>query len=274
MFLDEIVSRKKEDVRAKKNKKYLAELKSKLVRLQERNGRLPGHSFQEVLSQREKFPTATPLHLIAEIKKASPSKGIIREKFEPVEIAGIYENAGATAISVLTEEHFFMGSVAHLEEVRNKVELPLLRKDFLVDEIELMEAKAYGASAVLLIVALLEPNQMVEYFLQAKEIGLDVLTEVHSEKELEKILEWAPVIGINNRDLTTFDVDIGTTLRLLKYIPKDRVIVSESGLSKKEDLLPLIERGVQAVLIGETFMKETEIQTAIENLFPKKRILE
>lgn len=272
MFLNQIVARKKEDVRSKKNKKYLTELKSKILRWQEVPvGGSPRHSFQEALSKRDQFPSETPLHLIAEIKKASPSKGIIREEFDPVEIAGIYEKGGATAISVLTEEHFFKGSLNHLEEVRNKVGLPLLRKDFLIDEIELIEAKAFGASAILLIAALLERNQMVEYYLQAKEIGLDVLTEVHSEKELEAIVEWAPVIGINNRDLTTFDVDIGVTLRLLKYVPIDRIIVSESGLSKKEDLLPLIERGVQAVLIGESFMKEPDIAVPLSNLFPKKR---
>lgn len=272
MFLDEIVARKKEDIRAKKNKKYLAEMKSKLSRFKESQiGGRPPFSFQEILSRREDFSTVTPLHLIAEIKKASPSRGIIREIFNPVEIAGIYESSGASAISILTEEHYFMGSLAYLEEVRSKVSLPLLRKDFLIDEIEIIEAKAYGASAILLITAILEPNQMREYFLQAKEIGLDVLVEVHSEKELERIIEWAPVIGVNNRDLTTFEVDTKTTLRLLKYIPKDRVVVSESGLSEKEDLLPLIDNRVNAVLIGEAFMKEKDIKTALEKLFPKKK---
>jgi indole-3-glycerol phosphate synthase len=270
MFLDEIVARKKDDIRARKNKKYLAEMKSKLSRFKESQigGKRP-FSFQETLSRRDVFSTGTPIHLIAEIKKASPSKGIIREVFNPAEIARIYESSGASAISILTEEHYFMGSLAYLEEVRNTVSLPLLRKDFLVDEIEIVEAKAFGASAILLITAILEANQMREYFLQAKEIGLDVLVEVHSEKELEKIIEWAPVIGINNRDLSTFEVDAKTTLRLLKYIPKDRVVVSESGLSEIEDLLPLIDNRVNAVLIGEAFMKEKDIKTGVERLFPQ-----
>lgn len=272
MFLDEIVARKKEDVRAKKNKKYLAEMKSKLSRFKEsQTGRVSPFSFQETLSRKDKFATEISLHLIAEIKKASPSKGIIRESFDPVEIAGIYESSGASAISILTEEHYFMGSLAYLEEVRNKVALPLLRKDFLIDEIEIIEAKAYGASAILLIAAILDRNQTREYFLQAKELGLDALIEVHSEKELEKIIEWAPVIGINNRDLDTFEVDAKTTLRLLKYIPKGRLVVSESGLSKREDLIPLIDNQVNAVLIGEAFMREKDIKTAVERLFPQHR---
>lgn len=274
MFLSEIIKQKKEGVREKKTKKYLAEMKSKISRtFDERGMHLRSAErvvrFQEALSRKGSYPTRTPLHLIAEIKKASPSKGIIREDFHPVEIAGLYESAGASAISVLTEENFFMGSLAILEEVREKVSLPLLRKDFLVDEIEIIEAKAFGADAILLIVAILEPDQLREYFLQAKETGLDVLIEVHSEKELEKVVEWAPVIGINNRDLATFEVDTGTTGRLLKYIPSGRVVVSESGLSKKEDLSSLIDAGVHAVLIGEAFMKEKEMEPAIEKLFPK-----
>jgi indole-3-glycerol phosphate synthase len=266
MFLSEIIRQKQEAVREKKTKKYLAEMKSKISRTPKKRGT---GLFQEALSRKGPHPTGTPLHLIAEIKKASPSKGILREDFQPIEIAGLYERSGASAISVLTEENFFMGSLAILEEVRGKVSLPLLRKDFLTDEIEIIEGKAFGADAILLIVAILEPVQLREYFLQAKETGLDVLIEVHSEKELETVVEWAPVIGINNRDLATFNVDTGTTGRLLKYIPSDRVVVSESGLSKKEDLFPLIDAGVHAVLIGEAFMKEKEMAPAIEKLFPK-----
>ncbi|MFI5303868.1 MAG: indole-3-glycerol phosphate synthase TrpC [Nitrospiria bacterium] len=272
MFLDEIVGRKKEEVRRKKNIKYLTEMKAKISQWDENNA-LGKHllSFEEVLSGNARLPTEINIHLIAEIKKASPSKGILRENFSPVEIAGIYESSGATAISILTEENYFMGSLSHLEEVRNKVKLPLLRKDFLIDEIEIIEAKAYGASAILLIAAILEPNQMHEYFLQAKDIGLDVLTEVHSEKELEKVVEWAPVIGINNRDLTTFEVDLRTTVRMLKYIPKGRIVVSESGISKKEELFELIAHGVNAVLIGEVFMRQKDVKFAVERLFSKNR---
>ena len=274
MFLKEIVSRKKEEVSAKKTKKYLTEMKSKAFRAYDRPAEAglnlsPMVSFQETLFRTDFFPTQTRLHLIAEIKKASPSKGVIREDFNPVEIGQIYESSGASALSVLTEEHFFMGSLEILEEVRKKVSLPLLRKDFIIDEIQLMESKAFGADAVLFIAAILEPNQMVEYYLQAREIGLDVLTEVHSEKELEKVIEWAPVIGINNRDLSTFEVDIQTTRRLRKYIPPGKVVVSESGFGRKDDLLPLIEAGINAVLIGEAFMKEKDIQASLQKLFPK-----
>ncbi|MBI1820731.1 MAG: indole-3-glycerol phosphate synthase TrpC [Nitrospirae bacterium] len=273
MFLKEIVDRKKDEVRAKKNKKYLSEMISKTSQMKNRSaGALklsPASSFQETLSRTDFFPTQTRLHLIAEIKKASPSKGVIREDFNPVEIGQIYEASGASAISVLTEECFFMGSLSILEEVRKKVSLPLLRKDFIIDEIQLMESRAYGADAVLFIAAILDPNQMIEYFHQAQEIGLDVLTEVHSEKELEKVIEWAPIIGINNRDLGTFEVDLKTTRRLRRYIPSNRVIVSESGFSRKEDLSPLIEEGINAVLIGEAFMKEKDIQASVQKLFSK-----
>ncbi|MHB8483805.1 MAG: indole-3-glycerol phosphate synthase TrpC [Nitrospiria bacterium] len=276
MFLKEIVSRKKEEIRAKKTKKYLFEIKSKALRTRNspvETGLLPppALSFQETLSRTDFFPTQTRLHLIAEIKKASPSKGVIREDFNPVEIGQVYEASGASALSVLTEEHFFMGSLAILEEVRKKVSLPLLRKDFIIDEIQLMESKAFGADAVLFIAAILEPNQMIEYYLQAREIGLDVLTEVHSEKELEKVIEWAPVIGINNRNLSTFEVDIQTTRRLRKYIPSGKVVVSESGFGRKDDLLPLVEEGINAVLIGEAFMKERDIQASVQKLFPANR---
>jgi len=265
MFLNEIVKQKKVEVRATRGWNYQNELKSKIARQEEKRNI---HSFQAALSQKEKFPTGSKIHLIAEVKKASPSKGVIREDFDPEDIAVIYEKSGATAISVLTEKTFFQGDISYLEKIRSVVSLPLLRKDFMIDESQIPEAKAYGADAILLIAAILDKNQIHDYHLLAGEYGLDTLVEVHNEKELEKVIEWAPVIGINNRDLATFEVDLATTFRLLKRIPCDRIVVAESGISRRDDLMALLEAQVRAVLIGEAFMKEKDIGAAVSSLFP------
>lgn len=194
--------------------------------------------------------------VIAEIKKASPSKGVIVENFNHCEIADIYEEMKVDAISVLTEENFFQGSISYLKDVSERVSRPVLRKDFIVDEVQLYEAKAFGADAVLLIAGVLKAK--LEYFYaMSKKIGLYSLVEVHDEEELELALKCgAGIIGINNRNLKTFNVDIGTTERLAKHIPADRIVVSESGIEDFEDVKRLKAAGVKGLLIGESFMRK------------------
>ena len=208
-------------------------------------------------------------NIIAEIKKASPSKGIIRQEFNPVEIAKIYEDNSACAISVLTEEKFFLGSLEYLISIKRITKrLPILRKDFIFDHYQLYESRYYGADAVLLIAAVLSDNQINEFLDEAKLLGLDCLVEIHNQQELEKVLNTeAKIIGINNRDLKTFKVDIKTTLTLLSELPKDYISVSESGIKSYEDMLLLGKTGVNAVLVGETLMSSKDIGKALKNLF-------
>jgi indole-3-glycerol phosphate synthase len=198
------------------------------------------------------------ISIIAEVKKASPSKGIIRENFSPSAIAKVYEEIKIDAISVLTERKFFQGSDNYINVVKNVTSKPVLRKDFIIDEYQLYQAKAIGSDAVLLIVSILGDN-LKEFYNKAKEIGIHCLTEVHDRQELYKALEiGCDIIGINNRDLKTFNEDLKTTEKLIKYIPKDIIIVSESGIKSSEDIKYLKNLGVNAVLIGETFMKKID----------------
>ncbi|HZR47519.1 MAG TPA: indole-3-glycerol phosphate synthase TrpC [Candidatus Manganitrophaceae bacterium] len=254
--LDDILSVKRESLRSKQGKRYLMEIRSKIADAE------PTRGFARALSvRREGSP-----RLIAEIKKASPSKGIIREKFHPVEIAKTYEGGGASALSVLTEEHFFLGSPLYLNEVRRQVSLPLLQKDFILNEIQVYEARAWGADAILLIAAFLERRQAKDYFDLARELGLDVLVEIHTEKELEGVIEWAPLIGINNRDLKTFVTDLKTTFRILREIPEDRTVVSESGIHSRKEVEQLHEAGVDAILVGESLMASDRIEEKMKEL--------
>lgn len=207
------------------------------------------------------FPFETALKkerisLICEVKKASPSKGVLDESFPYLQIASEYEDAGADAISVLTEPDWFLGDDRHLSEIRKQVCIPVLRKDFIVDPYQVYEAKILGADAILLICALHEGKALKEYLRIAREIGLSVLTEVHTEAEVHAALEaGAEIIGANNRDLRTFQVDIGTSIRLREMVPDDIIFVSESGIRTREDIACLEEHKVNAVLIGETLMK-------------------
>jgi indole-3-glycerol phosphate synthase len=194
--------------------------------------------------------------VIAEIKKASPSAGVIAKSFEPVEIAKNYERAGANAISVLTDLKFFQGSLEHLKNVRNAVSLPLLRKDFIWDRAQIAESAANGADAILLIVAALTQDQLVRLLKGAKEFRLDALVEVHSVDELQRALEaGGEIVGINNRDLTTFDVDLMVTEKLCRDIPDDIILVSESGIKTPQDIARMKACGVDAVLVGEALMR-------------------
>ncbi len=196
------------------------------------------------------------LAVIAEIKKASPSAGVIVEQFDPIGIARNYERSGAAALSVLTDQTFFQGALHHLTDIRDQVSLPLLRKDFVLDEIQIAESGAAGADAVLLIVAALDQKQLVRLANAAAKYQLDVLVEVHSLEEMERALEMgAEIIGINNRNLATFEADLGVTERLSEEVPNDTVLVSESGIKTVEDVLRVKSCGVDAVLVGEALMR-------------------
>lgn len=244
MILDEIMASKADELRGVKERVPLNELLSNL-------SDLPlTRDFAAALK-------AEGVNIIAEVKKASPSKGIIREDFDPVEIALAYEANGAAAISILTESAFFMGSLDFLDGIRERVALPLLRKDFIFDQYQLVEARVHGADAVLLIAAVLDDDSLKTLLEGAAELGLSTLVEVHNEMELERaVSSGAVVIGINNRDLKTFVTDIETTLRLIRLVPDDCVIVSESGINTRGDIESLKSAGAHAFLIGEALMRE------------------
>ncbi len=206
--------------------------------------------------------------VIAEIKKASPSKGVIRENFDPAAIARSYETHGATCMSVLTDRQFFQGEPEHLSIARNAVAIPALRKDFIVDEYQIHEARWLGADCILLIVAALQPAELLAFEGIAQSLGMSVLVEVHDEMELDLALKLStPLIGINNRDLRTFETTLETTLRLQKLVPADRVVVTESGIRSAEDVTMMRGRGVNAFLVGEAFMRAADPGTALESLF-------
>ena len=207
--------------------------------------------FRRALTQADQKPA-----VIAEIKKASPSAGVIAESFEPVEIGKNYERAGANAISVLTDTKFFQGSLEHLRNVRNAVSVPLLRKDFLWDRAQIAESAANGADAILLIVAALTQDQLVRLLRNAKEYRLEALVEVHRLDELQRALEAdSEIIGINNRDLTTFDVNLAVTEKLCREVPDEIILVSESGIKTAGDVARMKACGVDAMLVGEALMR-------------------
>jgi indole-3-glycerol phosphate synthase len=194
--------------------------------------------------------------IIAEVKRSSPSKGLIRADFSPVVIARDYADHGASAISVLTEEHFFQGSLTYLEEIKAVVTVPLLRKDFIIDDYQVTEARSYGADAILLIAALLEPSLLRDLRETAAGLSLDTLVEVHSEEELERALEaGAKVVGINNRDLKTFEVSLATTEKLAPRVPSGTLTVCESGIDGAEQIRQVERWGIHTFLIGESFMR-------------------
>lgn len=264
MILERILEHKRAEVRHKQSRGYLAELKSKIL------DRVPPIEFTVAL-EATKRPSS--LSLIAEVKKASPSLGLLRPEFEqlfdPVEIAQAYRDHGASAVSVMTDKDYFQGSLDNLLAVKDKVGLPALNKEFMVDEIQFYEARAYGADAVLLIATALEKRQLVDFFALAKDLSLDVLIEVHHERELDIVFEWLPdarLIGINNRDLKTFSTDLAVTFRLVKRIPPGKVIVSESGIHKRDDVQRLMEAGVHAMLVGESLIRAADIGAKMKEL--------
>jgi len=207
--------------------------------------------------------------VIAEIKKASPSKGVLRENFKPTEIAQSYEKHDATCLSVLTDKDYFQGCNAYLQEARAACSIPVLRKDFTIDPYQVYEARAIGADAILLIVACLELNQMKELEACAHDLGLDVLVEIHNAPELEQALELkTPLLGINNRNLKTFEVTLQTTLSLLPMVPQDKILVTESGILSSSDVQLMRDNQINAFLVGEAFMRATDPGAALSELFP------
>ncbi len=207
------------------------------------------------------------ISIIAEVKKASPSKGIIRPDFDPVDIALRYEEGGASAISVLTDTPFFKGDLAHLEAISRRVKLPLLRKDFIIDPYQIKEAKAYGADAVLIIVAITEGTQLEELLHATKEYELDALVECYDQNDFERLnFNLVDIIGVNNRDLKNFEVDVHRGISILQQAPKDTVLVSESGLCSGKDLALLKKEGIHSALIGEYFMRQEDPGQALKDL--------
>jgi indole-3-glycerol phosphate synthase len=206
--------------------------------------------------------------IIAEVKKASPSKGVIRENFVPADIAKSYERGGAACLSVLTDVQFFKGSVAYLEEARAACSLPVLRKDFIVDPYQVLEARAMGADCILLIAAALQPLQMRDLEAYAHSLGLAVLVEVHDRDELEQSLTLkTPLIGVNNRNLRTFETSIETTIGMLDMVPEDRIVVTESGILSRVDVDRLRAMDVQTFLVGEAFMRADDPGTELARMF-------
>ena len=216
---------------------------------------------------RSKLAAGRPA-VIAEIKKASPSKGVLREHFVPAEIAASYERHGAACLSVLTDERFFQGATAYLQQARAACALPVLRKDFMVDVYQVVEARAMGADCILLIAACLDDAQMADLEAEALGLGLDVLVEVHDGAELERALKLKTrLVGINNRDLRSFEVTLDTTLGLLAQVPADRLLVTESGILTPADVQRMREAGVHAFLVGEAFMRAPDPGQALQTLF-------
>jgi indole-3-glycerol phosphate synthase len=256
MFLDKIVATKRVEIEAMSNFS-IAEAEKLIAQLP------PCLGFEQALTTRKNRSVG----LIAEVKKASPSKGLIREDFDPVGLAQAYERAGADCISVLTDVSYFQGSNDYLQAVRKAVNVPLLRKDFTIDPKQIYEARLLGADAILLIAAILTTAQMKEYLALAKDLGLDALVEVHDREELERALELdTQLIGINNRNLHTFVTDLGTTEALIKAMPSGKTIVSESGISSVADMAYVQQVGAHAVLIGEHFMRQPVVEQAVHQL--------
>jgi Indole-3-glycerol phosphate synthase len=255
MILSRIIEEKRKVVEEAKRAKPQAELLKEIKSLSVKS------SFKKNISRPHH------INLIAEIKKASPSKGILRGDFNPVKIAITYQAGGASAISVLTDERFFEGRLEYISKVRGNVSIPILRKDFFIDEYQIYETVAIGAEAILLIPEILSMAEVTKFYNLATELGLDCLVEVHNEEDIEKALAiGASIIGINNRDLHTFKVDLGVTQRLIRLIPQNKVIVSESGIKSYEDIMFLKSLGINAVLVGEAFMEADDISAKMRDL--------
>ncbi len=258
-ILKRILTRKHEEISERKNRISSTEIKVRAEDMPATRG-----FYHSIRMSVEGGTTA----VIAEIKKASPSKGILRADFDPATIAAAYANAGATCLSVLTDTDFFQGKDSDLQDARNACDLPVLRKDFIIDPYQVYEARALGADCILLIVAALEDQPMQELAWLAIELGLDVLVEVHDREELERgLMLRTPLIGINNRDLHSFSTDIQTTIGLLPDVFHDRTIISESGIHSRADVALLRKHGVHAYLVGEAFMSADDPGIMLKELF-------
>jgi indole-3-glycerol phosphate synthase len=257
MILDDIVTNKIKEIAASKRRLPIEEIK-KLAGKQPRP-----LCFSETLS-------GSGLKLIAEVKGASPSKGLIRASFSPVEIATIYKENGASAISVLTDEKFFQGKIEYLSEVKHAVKIPILRKDFILEHYQVYESRAYSADAILLIVSILKLEKLEKFLNLSHSLGMDCLVEVHNKSELEVALSTgARIIGINNRDLTTMKTDVTTTERLRPLIPAGKVVISESGIKGRRDMERLEKLEINAALVGEVLMASDNIGGKVKELLGK-----
>jgi len=259
MILDKIAEHKRQEVVLAKSRRSLASLQRGVGDLEDQT-----RGFLRALHATADSGWTT---VIAEVKKGSPSKGVIRPDFDPLAIAETYQNNGATCLSVLTDEHFFMGHLLYLGKIREIVNLPLLRKDFICDPYQIYEARVAGADAILLIAAMLDAGQLAEYNALATDLHLDVLLEVHDEAELELALATGcELIGINNRNLQTFETDLATTERLLPLIPASHFVVAESGISCRADVVRLQRAGAKGFLVGESLMREDDIGAKLREL--------
>ncbi|OJY97136.1 MAG: indole-3-glycerol-phosphate synthase [Lysobacterales bacterium 63-13] len=258
-ILDRILARKVEEIGERSTRVPMAELIARVADLPDTRG------FAAAIEA--KIEAGLPA-VIAEIKQASPSKGVIRADFDPAAIAQAYAEGGATCLSVLTDADFFRGHEDYLRQARAACALPLLRKDFTIDAYQVYEARAIGADCILLIVAALDDSSLLELSLLAAELDLDVLVEVHDEDELGRALEIpAPLIGINNRNLRSFEVSLDTSIKLRERVPADRLLVSESGIATSADISRLRAAGIHAFLVGETFMRAADPGKALKQLF-------
>jgi indole-3-glycerol phosphate synthase len=256
-ILDQILEKRKQNVEETKRSVPLSELKARIPDMEETR------PFRGAISRAD----GEPIKLIAEVKKASPSKGLIREDFDLKEIVSVYEKKGVDAISILTEEDYFQGSLNYLRRAHFATRKPLLRKDFIVDEYQLYEARVNHADAVLLITAALGKIQLGDYLGLCSELSLDALVEVHTYGELDRALACGcNIIGINNRDLSTLSIDLRTSLSMIEDIPEDRTIVSESGITSRQDMEIFEATRIDAVLVGTAIMKEEEIGAKIDEL--------
>lgn len=262
-ILQRIVETKRREVVASKQSRPLAQLRAEIEELG------PPRDFHEAVTSAPEGGIA----LIAEIKKSSPSAGLIRAEFHPVEIAEAYAAGGATALSVLTDETYFQGSLKFIREVKEVVSLPVLRKDFLVDEYQLYESRAAGADAILLIMEVLGQEAIVAFTTLARHLSLGLLVEVHSEENLEAVLrllgtpeEGAYLLGINNRDLGRQETELGTMVRLAKLLPSGTAFVAESGITSRKDVLQAASVGAHAVLVGESLLRSDDLAAAVREL--------
>ncbi len=256
-LLAKIVENKKAELKENKSRLSLKEIKVQLRDVE------PPRNFSKAISE----PKENTLNLIAEIKKRSPLKGTLIEDLKAEYLAKRYEYAGASAISVITEERFFEGSPAYIKVAKNAAKIPVLRKDFLIDEYHIYESRYLGADALLLIVAILDSSVLSDFIGLSSELGMSTLVEVHSEQELEMALKAdAKIIGINNRSLRTFKVDLNTTFRIIKEIPDGKIVVSESGIYSRDDVDRLADAGVNAALVGEAIITSGNVSKKIKEL--------
>jgi len=254
MILDDIVAYKRGELAAQKERVPLATLQAQIATT------TPPLDFAAALKR-------LGVSLIAEVKRSSPSKGVLMKDMDPVDVSGAYESAGARAISILTDNRYFGGSLRDFTTVRQDVGIPCLRKEFIIDEYQIHESRAHQADAILLIVRILSDDQLKDYLQLARGLGLHVLVETHDAAEIERAMKaGAHIIGINNRDLSTFTVDIATTLNLKKYVPGGYVLVSESGIFTREHVKALEDGGVDAILVGEALVTSQNITETIKGM--------